>query len=214
MTPTLTLALILAGAGLLAWLAWRLVSRRRSLPCPSWLAWMVELDNPFTATNRAANIVAQLGLAPGMRVLDAGCGPGRLTVPLAEAVGPGGEVAALDVQPGMLARARTRVEAAGLGNVRFLQAGLGLGSLPAATYDRAVLVTVLGEIPERAAAMRELYHALKPGGLLSVTELVFDPHFQSRAAVLRLAALAGFRPARAFGGRLAYTLHLERPPEA
>lgn len=41
-----------------------------------------------------------------MRVLDAGCGPGRLTIPLARQVGPTGEVVALDVQQGMLKRVR------------------------------------------------------------------------------------------------------------
>lgn len=52
---------------------WRLASRRQSLPCPVWLRWMVELDNPFTKTNRAAEIIRHLNLQPGMTVLDAGC---------------------------------------------------------------------------------------------------------------------------------------------
>jgi hypothetical protein len=38
-------------------LVWRLVSRRQELPCPAWLAWMVEMDNPFTEANRAHVIV-------------------------------------------------------------------------------------------------------------------------------------------------------------
>ena len=55
------------------------------------------MDNPFTKVNRAQTIVGLLGLAPGMKVLDAGCGPGRLTLPLAKTVGPQGEVLALDI---------------------------------------------------------------------------------------------------------------------
>jgi SAM-dependent methyltransferase len=85
--------------------AWRFASRRQSLPCPVWLRWFVELDNPFTSTNRSNVIVQQLDLRPGMRVLDLGCGPGRVTIPIARAVGPDGGVDAIDVQPGMLARA-------------------------------------------------------------------------------------------------------------
>jgi len=204
-------ALIAVGAIVLVAVVWRLASRRRSLPCPVWLRWLVELDNPFTKTNRAAFIVGSLELVGGMNVLDAGCGPGRLTVPLARAVGANGRVVALDVQPGMLARARAKAEAAGLANVEFLEAALGDGALPVEHFDRAVLVTVLGEIPDRAAALAELFRALKPGGILAVVEVIFDPHYQSRATVAGLAGAAGFSERAFFGHRLAYVLHLEKP---
>jgi SAM-dependent methyltransferase len=217
MSPALTivLAIILALAAILlaASLVWRRRSRRHELPCPSWLAWMVELDNPFTRVNRARFIVDHLGLEPGMRALDAGCGPGRLTIPLAEAVGPEGEVVALDLQEGMLERVRQKAAEAGLENVRTLHAALGAGALPAERFDRAVLVTVLGEIPDPAPALREIHDALRPGGLLSVTEVIFDPHFQRRETVLRAAEAAGLRQRAFLGKRLAYTLHLERPAE-
>jgi len=42
-----------------------------------------------------------LELEPGMAVLDAGCGPGRLAIPIARQVGPQGEVVAMDIQAGM-----------------------------------------------------------------------------------------------------------------
>ena len=71
------------GLFVLVWVAWRLFSRRCSLPCPTWLGWLVEKDNPFTKVNRAATIIEHLGLQPGMAVLDAGCGPGRLSIPVA-----------------------------------------------------------------------------------------------------------------------------------
>jgi len=207
------LVLAIAGivlVGILVWWIWRLSSRRRELPCPVWLRWLVELDNPFTKTNRAAVIVGLLDLRPGMKALDAGCGPGRLTVPLARAAGPDGQVLAVDIQAGMLQRARERVAAAGVKNVQFLQAGLGEEKLPSGEFDRAVLVTVLGEIPDQAGAMRELAAALKPDGILSVTEVIFDPHFQRREAVVQLAEAAGFKENGFFGRRLAYTLHLKK----
>lgn len=195
---------------LLVWLAWRLISNRKSLPCPSWLAWMVEMDNPFTATNRARVILGLLGLQPGMKVLDAGCGPGRLTIPAAQAVGPQGEVTALDLQPGMLTRAQEKARRAGLSNIRLVHAGLGEGKLEQAYYDRALLVTVLGEIPQQEAALKEICQALKPGGILSVTEVIFDPHFQSRQSVQRAAGNAGLREVGFFGKPLAYTMHFEK----
>lgn len=208
MTAT-ALILIALGAVVLVALVWRLASRRQSLPCPVWLRWMVELDNPFTKTNRAAFIVESLAISPGMAVLDAGCGPGRLTVPLARAVGREGRVLALDIQPGMLARAQARVDAAGCANVQFIAAGLGAGYLAPGLFDRAVLVTVLGEIPDARAAIAELFKALKPGGVLAVVEVIFDPHFQSRGTVTALADSVGFRERAFFGHRLAYVIHFE-----
>jgi ubiquinone/menaquinone biosynthesis C-methylase UbiE len=191
-------------------LVWRFISNRRSYPCPSWLSWMVEMDNPFTKTNRASVIIDLLGLQPGMKVLDAGCGPGRLAIPAAKAIGSQGELTALDIQAGMLARVQEKARTAGLSNIRLMQVELGKGELEMAYYDRAMLVTVLGEIPEQEAALQEIYQALKPGGILSVTEVIFDPHFQSRESVQRVAGRVGFREAGFFGKRLAYTMHFEK----
>ena len=213
-----TLNILIAVAGLVIVIAvgvvWRFASRRRELPCPAWLHWLVELDNPFTKTNRSAFIVDHLRLAPGMAVLDAGCGPGRLTVPVAKRVGAAGVVVALDVQSGMLARARQKVIAAGLDNVRLVQAGLGEGGLPRGHFDRALLITVLGEITQPKAALAEIFAALKPGGILSVTEVIFDPHFQSVGTVAALAGEAGFLIGQRWGHRLAYVQHLEKPAVA
>lgn len=207
------LAVAIGLAALAAAAAWLFVSRRRSLPCPVWLGWLVELDNPFTKTNRAQVIVEHLRVAPGMYVLDIGCGPGRLTIPLAKAVGENGCVVAIDLQAGMLERAREKAEAAKLTNIRFVHAAISPGTLERDRADRAVLVTVLGEIPDREAALAEIFGALKPGGILSVTEVAFDVHFQRQATVQQLASGAGFRHKTLFGNRLAYTMHLEKPPE-
>lgn len=103
-------------------IVWRGASRRRSLPCPTWLSRLVELDNPFTETNRAAVIVERLELQPGMAVLDVGCGPGRVAIPIASKVGLEGEVVAVDIQPGMLRRAQEKARAAKVTNIRFLEA--------------------------------------------------------------------------------------------
>lgn len=203
--------LALIALSLVIYFGWRIASRKASLPCPVWLRWMVEYDNPFTKTNRSAVIIAQFDLHPGMSVLDAGCGPGRLTIPLAKAVGAEGQVVALDIQSGMLDRVREKAQAENLKNIHFLQAGLGEGKLERNQFDRALLVTVLGEIPDREAALKEIFEALKPGGILSVTELIFDPHFQGRRTVERLTGEAGFRASAFFGNRFAYTAHFEKP---
>jgi ubiquinone/menaquinone biosynthesis C-methylase UbiE len=200
--------------GILLSFAWRFASRRRTLPCPSWLRWLVELDSPFARSNRASVIVEHLDLQPGMRVLDIGCGPGRLTIPMADKVGPKGDVVAIDIQPHMLRRAQEKAKHAGLSNISFHEVKMGDGKLDFGQFDWAILVTVLGEIPDREAALREVFSALKAGGVLSVTEVIVDPHFQGRATVLRLARSAGFREKRFFGNRFAFSLHLQKPTDA
>lgn len=211
MTQTIEIILGLTVLLLLAITGSRLASRRISLPCPSWLSWIVELDNPLAGSQKAEDIVRRLELQPGMRVLDAGCGPGRVTVPLARAVGTTGEVVALDVQAEMIRKAKEKTAAAGLENITFVNAALGKDTLGLDRFDRALLVTVVGEIPDRKSALAEIFRALKPGGILSVTELIFDPHYQSRKTILKLTAETGFREKAFFGNRMAYTLHLERP---
>src|SRR5262245_58497097 len=135
MTTLLYIVLGVVGFILLGWIVWRSASRRSSLPCPAWLGWMVELDNPFARSVRASTVVKRLDIEPGMKVLDVGCGPGRLTIPLAQQVGPHGEVLATDIQPAMLRRAQAKGQAAGLNNIRFLQAGAGEGKLERSRFD-------------------------------------------------------------------------------
>ena len=159
-------------------------------------------------------LLDRAGVTAGMRVLDAGCGPGRLTIPAAERVGADGEVVAVDVQEGMLAAVRRNVADRGFTNVRTVLGGIEsvstTGGVNAGTFDRALLVAVLGEVPDRQAALRALLTALKPGGILSVTEVIPDPHYQTRDTVRRLAEDAGFELADSYGTPLAFTLNLRK----
>ncbi len=199
-------------------LGYRYLSRRLGLPCPSWLSFL--LENPYTARIAGPEtLLDRAGVASGMRVLDAGCGPGRLTIPAAERVGPTGEVVALDVQAEMLEKLRARLAARGVENVRVVQGGLGSGLLQQepgyepgkGVFDRAFLVTVLGEVREPERALREIYESLRPGGILSATEVLPDPHYLSLGRLRRLVEGVGFRQVAVFGGRIAYTASFERP---
>lgn len=198
------LALIVAACLVWRWASW---------PCPAWLVPL--LENPyFEAVAGAETLLERAGVGSGTRVLDAGCGPGRVTVPAALRVGPPGRVVALDIQPRMLDTLAKRLEARRLANVELVRAGLGDGKLPADAFDVALLVTVLGEIPDKTAALREIYRSLRPGGVLSVTEVLPDPHYQRMARVRELAKRTGFRETRIFRGWLSYTMNLRKEEAA
>lgn len=147
-----------------------------------------------------------------MTVLDVGCGRGRVTIPLAQAISPHGEVVAMDIQKDMLQKVREKAKSANLTNIKYFHACLGENKLEGNKFDRIVMVTVLGEIPThiRDTALQELYSTLKPGGILSVTEIIFDPHFLRRSTVINMAKNIGFKEKASFGSFIAYTLHLEK----
>ena len=212
MKTTLTIFLGLIAAFLLTNFIWRWISNKRSLPCPSWLGWMVELDNPIFRNNSARAIISHLDLQPAMRVLDFGCGPGRLTIPLARALTPAGQVTALDVQSEMLELVRAKAEQANLTNIAYKTANAdGPSPLEEAYFDLAVMVTVLGEIPDQGGTLRDAFTRLKPGGVLSITEVIADPHFQRMENVRRVAEAAGFVEEELFGGRWSYSINFRKP---
>ncbi|MFN0053598.1 MAG: class I SAM-dependent methyltransferase [Planctomycetales bacterium] len=153
----------------------------------------------------------RIGLRPGQRVLEIGPGPGRLLIPAADRVLPGGEVVGIDIQPGMIDRLKRRAKSA---NVKNLTAILGDATQPVVaegSFDVAFIVTTLGEIPDRAAALAQCLRALKPGGVLSITEMLPDPHYQSKTTVKRLAEEAGFRLQSVHGGAWLFTANCVKP---
>ena len=192
-------------------LAWRMASTRSSIPCPVWMKWLLDPPSFQKISGGTRKTIEYLNVKPGMDMLDAGCGPGRLAIPLAERTGPAGTVTVMDIQEGMLAEVRKRAEKDKLTNIRYVQEGIGDGRLPERAYDRIVMITVIGEIPERNKAMQEIYQALKPGGILLIEETIRDPHFQRRQTIRAMAEELGLIERGLFGGRFNYTILLEKP---
>jgi len=116
-----------------------------------------------------------------------------LLIPVAQRVLPGGEAVGIDIQPGMIERLKTRADKAGVKNLTAILGDATQPHVPEQSFDLVFLCTVLGEIPDRATALSQCYRALKPGGLLSITEVAGDPHYQRRSIVQHLAESAGFQ---------------------
>ena len=140
-----------------------------------------------------AELVRRLHLKPGDRVLELGPGPGFFSIAVAGGLADGSLVL-VDIQREMLCKARARLRRARRENTRFAQAGAEALPFRDASFDVAFLVTVLGEVPQPPACIAELARVLRPGGLLSVTELPGDPDALTREQVGQLAAAAGFQP--------------------
>jgi ubiquinone/menaquinone biosynthesis C-methylase UbiE len=108
-------------------------------------------------------------LCPGMRVLDLGCGPGSITVGLAEAVAPG-EMVGVDVQPSQVAQAQALSASRGVMNVRFEVADVYRLPFPDGSFDAVFAHAVLMHLREPVRALVEVRRVLRPGGIAGVRD--------------------------------------------
>jgi SAM-dependent methyltransferase len=112
-------------------------------------------------------VVGAASPQPGERVVEIGCGTGRLAVELATAVAPGGHVVGVDIAGQMLAAARDRAAQAGVENVTFVEGDAAVIDLPDASFD--LLVSRFGVMffSDPAAAFARLARLLRSGGRLA-----------------------------------------------
>lgn len=187
-------------------------ARYHSLACPASLTFL--LENPYmNAVAGPQTILKRLHLEEGMSLLDVGSGPGRLAIPAANIVGKKGEVVALDIQPKMLEKLQKRCEAMRIENIRLVNVSAGIAAIERNYFDRALLVTVLGEIPDKDTALQMIFRSLKKGGILSITEVIPDPHYTTLAKIRVLCSDAGFVETEYFGTPLAFTVNFGKPAE-
>lgn len=126
-----------------------------------------DLFNRRTLERDAAHLAPRL--RAGMRVADLGCGAGSLTLGIAAAVQPG-QVIGVDLQAGVIERARAAATDAGLRNVLFKVGNIDGLQLPQASFDVVHFSGTLGYLKDPLAALKLAFQALKPGGLVAARE--------------------------------------------
>jgi ubiquinone/menaquinone biosynthesis C-methylase UbiE len=134
--------------------------------------------------NHGKLLIASLAPQPGERVLDVGCGTGRLGEYVANLIAPDGEVQGIDPLP-------LRIDLAARKNARF-HARVGraedLGEFAASSFDVVYSNSVFHWVNDKPAALREALRVLKPGGRIGVNSADADRPHQS-AALVREAVL-------------------------
>jgi ubiquinone/menaquinone biosynthesis C-methylase UbiE len=195
------LALIGVGAVLAAALWWR----KNPSACPYGQRFWVEAPHPLITRERLREVLEP---QPGERILEIGPGTGYYTLDLADWAGESGTLEIFDLQQEFLDHTMRRAAERGLANVVPTQGDAT--ELPYAddSVDAVVLITVLGEIRDQDAALREIERVLKPGGRLVVGELFGDPHFTSLGALARRSRAAGLELERRSGPPFGYFARL------
>jgi ubiquinone/menaquinone biosynthesis C-methylase UbiE len=175
--------------------------RKNPSACPYGQRFWVEAPHPLITRER---LHEALGPGPGERVLEIGPGTGYYTLDLAQWVGPAGEVEIFDIQQEMLDHTMEAARERGISNVRPTRGDARSLPYEDDSFDAAILITVLGEIADQDAALRELNRVLKPGGRLIVGELFGDPHMVTLGALRRRAEAAGLVFERHVGPKIGY----------
>lgn len=108
-------------------------------------------------------------LRAGMRLLDCGCGPGSITVDLAQAVAPG-EAIGIDPREDALAHGRALARERRIANVTFQAASVYQLPYPDGSFDAAFACAVLQHLAAPLAALKEMRRVLKPGGVIGIVD--------------------------------------------
>lgn len=128
------------------------------------LSTQARMFEPFTR-----RMLEQAGVAPGMRVLDVGCGSGDVAFLCAALVGEAGELLGMDKAPAAVETARRRAEAAGLKNVTFAVGDPSEAAFEK-PFDAVVGRLVLMHQPGPVAMLRKLASFVRAGGVIAFQE--------------------------------------------
>jgi SAM-dependent methyltransferase len=115
-------------------------------------------------------LVELLGLEPGDRVADLGCGSGYFARRMARAVGESGRVLCVDIQAQMLEIAARLAEQEGLDTIEMVHSEPDDPKIPPGSVDLILLVDVYHELADPEPMLAKMRAALAPGGRVALVE--------------------------------------------
>ena len=133
-----------------------------------------QLLNRRSAATHAAYLLPRL--KPGFKLLDFGCGPGTISVGLADAVAPG-ELHGIDMEESQIELARAAARAGGHDNATFHVGNVTELPFDDNTFDVAHCHAVLMHVPDTRGALAEVKRVLKPGGIIASREVIVASSF-------------------------------------
>jgi SAM-dependent methyltransferase len=182
-------------------------------PAPAFIGAFLDSDLR-RALQPPGPLIERSGIREGMTVLEVGCGSGAYTTFVARAVGPQGQVCALDIQAAMLrqlGKKLSRPEHRDIRNVKLYERSAYDLPFDDETFDVVYMVTVLPEIPDPGRALSEARRVLKAGGKLAVSEFLPDPDYPLRSTTVRMGQAAGFAVDVVLGNLWTYTVRFAKP---
>jgi arsenite methyltransferase len=146
-----------------------------------------------TASFGCGNPLAFRTVQPGQTVLDLGCGAGFDLLLAAERVGPSGRVIGIDMTPAMVAKAQAHAAQAGYATIEVRQGVIEALPVPSASVDWVISNCVVNLSPEKDRVFQEITRVLKPGGQISIDDIVVErlPWIARRSAPLYAACVGG-----------------------
>lgn len=187
----------------------RLIRHYYQFPVPSLLAPL--LDNPLRRKIQSPEVITKwMGIEAGMSILEIGPGLGTFTFEVARSAGESGHVYAIDIQEAIVSGLGDKVTQQGIENITVKLASVYELPFSDRFFDRVFMITVLGEIPDKQAALSEIKRVLKDEGLLAIGEFLPDPDYPRRKTVMNWCLDSGFELSEAHGNILHYLLTFKK----
>jgi ubiquinone/menaquinone biosynthesis C-methylase UbiE len=149
------------------------------------MSWMLTLRDILVPPEE---IMDEVDIQPGFRLLDYGCGTGSFAFKAAQRAGPEGKVYALDIHPQALEKVQKGALKKGLANIETILTSC-ITQVDAGSIDVVLFYYVLHWLTDPDCVLRELHRVLKPGGLLSFR----DPYMKEEEILSTVMGKGWFR---------------------